>query len=170
MATTPDSHAGGLGFKSRCRPTKVWSPNTPIPYLQISQMHEGSLLPERGYVGWCTPKAEHTGWRKKHIFKIISNSLHSGQSVVCGDAVWRSEARKKAPHKTVISPNSFSRISFFVGKRILKMQLIDYGTFFSFAISQRWWGHVISGGIKCVSDKGCSALTERGEIINWTRC
>ncbi len=35
MASTPDSHAGGPGFKSRCRPTNfrpVWSPNlSPYP-------------------------------------------------------------------------------------------------------------------------------------------
>ncbi len=34
MASTPDSHAGGPGFKSRCRPTNfrpVWSTN-PSPY------------------------------------------------------------------------------------------------------------------------------------------
>ncbi len=37
-ATTPDSHAGGPGFKSRCRPTKVWSqpkhPHTPPSSLK----------------------------------------------------------------------------------------------------------------------------------------
>ncbi len=31
MAMTPDSHAGGLGFKSRCRPTKKFGAQTP-PY------------------------------------------------------------------------------------------------------------------------------------------
>ena len=34
MASSPDSYAGGPGFKSRCRPTNfwpVWSPN-PSPY------------------------------------------------------------------------------------------------------------------------------------------
>ena len=39
MASTPDSHAGGQGFKSRCRHTNfrpVWSPN-PSPYPAWSQ-------------------------------------------------------------------------------------------------------------------------------------
>ncbi len=47
MATTLDSHAGGLGFESRCRPTKVWSPNTPIPRLQVAKMRQRSL-PKKG--------------------------------------------------------------------------------------------------------------------------
>ena len=35
MAMTPDSHAGGPGFKSRCPPTKVWRPNTPFICLFV---------------------------------------------------------------------------------------------------------------------------------------
>ena len=56
---TPDSQAGGPGFKSRCRPTKVWSPNTPIPRLQVAKMCQGSLK------GMVYAKAEHPGWPKK---------------------------------------------------------------------------------------------------------
>ena len=46
MATTPDSHAGGPGFKSRCRPTKGYSPNNPIPRLQVAKTCQGSLPPK----------------------------------------------------------------------------------------------------------------------------
>ncbi len=52
MASTPDSHAGGLGFKSRCRPTNfrpVWSPKSiPIPRLKSKN---GNGFPEEGKVG-----------------------------------------------------------------------------------------------------------------------
>ncbi len=61
MATTPDSHAGGLGFKSRCRPTKVWSPNTPIPRLQVAMMHQGSLPPKKGPFGMAYAKGGAPG-------------------------------------------------------------------------------------------------------------
>ncbi len=49
MAMTPDSHAIDPGFKSRSRPTKDWSPSTPIPRLQVAKMRQ-----ERGHVGWRT--------------------------------------------------------------------------------------------------------------------
>ncbi len=52
---TPDSHAGDPGFESRCRPTKVWSLNTPIPRLQVAKMCQGSLK------GMVYAKAEHLG-------------------------------------------------------------------------------------------------------------
>ncbi len=52
MASTPDSHAGGPGFKSRCRPTNfraVWSPKSiPIPRLKSKN---GKGFPEEGEVG-----------------------------------------------------------------------------------------------------------------------
>ncbi len=43
MATTPESHAGGPGLESQSRPTKVWSPNAPIPCLQVAKMRQGSF-------------------------------------------------------------------------------------------------------------------------------
>ncbi len=43
---TPNSQAGGPGLESRCRLTKVWSPNTPISRLQVAKMCQGSV-PER---------------------------------------------------------------------------------------------------------------------------
>ncbi len=50
MASTPDSHAGGPGFKSRCRPTNfrpVWSPN-PSPYPpKVKRMARASLKKEK---------------------------------------------------------------------------------------------------------------------------
>ena len=64
MAMTPDSHAGGPGFKSRCRPTKVWSPNTPIPRLQVAKMRQGSRK------GWCTQKPS-TRDDKKIIYQGV---------------------------------------------------------------------------------------------------
>ncbi len=52
MASTPDSHAGGPGFKSQCRPTNfrpVWSPN-PSPYPRLKSKN-GKGFPEEGEVG-----------------------------------------------------------------------------------------------------------------------
>ncbi len=43
MAMSPDLHAGGPGLESRCRPTKVWNPNTPIP-RQVAKMCQGSIF------------------------------------------------------------------------------------------------------------------------------
>ncbi len=59
MARTYDSQAGGLGFKSRCRPTKFGARPLPHPRLQVAIMCQGSLSPERSHVGWYTQKAEH---------------------------------------------------------------------------------------------------------------
>ncbi len=50
MASSPDSHAGGPGFKSWCRPTNfrpVWSPSIPIPRLKSKN---GKGFPEEGEV------------------------------------------------------------------------------------------------------------------------
>ncbi len=50
-ASTTDCHAGGLGFKSQCRPTNfrpVWSPSIPIPRLKSKN---GKGFPEEGEVG-----------------------------------------------------------------------------------------------------------------------
>ena len=76
MATTPDSHAGGLGFESQCCPTKVWIPNTSITRLQVAKMCQGSLPPKGGHVGWRTPKAEHPGW-KKNIFTQLPAAVEA---------------------------------------------------------------------------------------------
>ncbi len=48
MATTPDSHAGVPGFESLCCPTKVWSPNTPIPHLGFAKICVKSPSPPKG--------------------------------------------------------------------------------------------------------------------------
>ncbi len=58
MTTTPDSHAGGPGFKSRCRPTNF---GAPLPYtpLQFAKMCQGSQK------GWCTRKPSTRDDKKK---------------------------------------------------------------------------------------------------------
>ncbi len=52
MASTPDSHAGGPGFKSQCRPTKLSASlepkSIPIPRLKSKN---GKGFPEEGEVG-----------------------------------------------------------------------------------------------------------------------
>ena len=53
MATTPDSHAGGPRFKSRCRPTKKFGAQTPpYPASRSQRYAKGPSPPERGHVGW----------------------------------------------------------------------------------------------------------------------
>ncbi len=54
MVTTPDSHAGGPGFKSRCRPTNFGAhlPHTPPPGRK-----DASRVPK----GMVYAKAEHPG-------------------------------------------------------------------------------------------------------------
>ncbi len=50
------------GFKSQCRPTKVWSPYPSLlPRLQVAKMCQGSLK------GMVYVKAEHPGWQKKIV-------------------------------------------------------------------------------------------------------
>ncbi len=60
MATTPDLHAGGSGFKSRCRPTNFGAhlPHTPPPGRKdVSRVPKGMVY----------AKAKHPGWPKKII-------------------------------------------------------------------------------------------------------
>ncbi len=70
LASTPDSHAGGPGFKSWCRPTNfrpVWSPSIPIPRLKSKK---GKGFPEEGEVGaeglWFR-RAPREAQKKVHI-------------------------------------------------------------------------------------------------------
>ncbi len=52
MATTPDSHAGGPGFKSRCRPTNF---GAHLPYTPPPGRKDVSRVPK----GMVYAKAEH---------------------------------------------------------------------------------------------------------------
>ena len=45
---------------------------------QVAMMRQGSPPPERGHVGWCTPKAERSGWRKKNLEYFVSNLVYGG--------------------------------------------------------------------------------------------
>ena len=54
MAKTPDSHAGGPGFKSRCRPTNFGSH---LPYTPPPGRKDASRVPK----GMVYAKAEHPG-------------------------------------------------------------------------------------------------------------
>ena len=82
-ASTPDSHAGGPGFKSRCHPTNfrpVWSPKSiPIPRLKSKN---GKDFPEEGEVGaeglWF-PRAPREAKKKKKKVRAPKHfSQHAG--------------------------------------------------------------------------------------------
>ncbi len=71
MATTPDSHAGGLGFESRCCgcPTKVWSPNPLIPLLQVANTCQGSP-PRKVPCGMVYAESQGPRKTKKYLKEI----------------------------------------------------------------------------------------------------
>ncbi len=72
MASSPDSHAGGPGFKSWCRPTNfrpVWSPSIPIPRLKSKN---GKGFPEEGEVraeGLWFWRAPQEAKKRRHVEK-----------------------------------------------------------------------------------------------------
>ncbi len=79
-------------------------------------MRQGSLPPERGRVGWYTPKAEHPGWRKKtHLVHskllvitlqliLCKPWLEISRKVSCFASVWtgRTEVREKTATQNII--------------------------------------------------------------------
>ncbi len=73
-------------MKSRCRPTKVWSPNTPIPRLQVAKMCQGSRK------GWCTRKPS-----TRDDKKIIKGWL------------WRIYKPSKPWHRALLNKYSYRR-------------------------------------------------------------
>ncbi len=54
MATTPGSHAGGPGFKSRCHPTNF---GAHLPYTPLPGRKDASRVPK----GMVYAKVEHPG-------------------------------------------------------------------------------------------------------------
>ena len=74
-----------VGFLNKDLPTAnpVWSPFPPIPCLQVT------MMPKRGHVRWWTQKAEHPGWRKKHVTHVcIAFALNSRPTSAAPTSTW----------------------------------------------------------------------------------
>ena len=75
MATTPDLHAGGLGFKSRCRPTKKFGAQTPPYPASRSQRCVKGPSPPKGAMWDGVRRRPSTRDDKKYIKEITPFAL-----------------------------------------------------------------------------------------------